>query len=182
VLVKNAVTGTGAGTGAGTAALPLSTTANIYVAGSNADNLGNQLGGWSVTWQGGSGNTDVGTTIYQGMQADAPNAHFTYSVDASAPTTGYNVGVVVVGETPYAEGVGDVGNGKTLDLTAADKAAVDKVCAAMKCVVLVVSGRPMNIVPIQAEAGSTRRARAPGAGRRSRAPRWPSTSKTSAAW
>ncbi|HZU57697.1 MAG TPA: carbohydrate binding domain-containing protein [Actinocrinis sp.] len=136
------------------AALPLSPTADIYLAGSNADNLGNQLGGWTVTWQGASGNTDVGTTVYQGMQADAPNAHITYSQDASAPMTGSNVGVVVVGETPYAEGVGDVGNGHTLDLTAADKNAVDKVCAAMKCVVLVVSGRPMNIAPIQAEANA----------------------------
>jgi beta-glucosidase len=68
--------------------------------------------------------------------------------------TGSDVGVVVVGETPYAEGVGDVGNGKTVDLSAADKAAVDKVCAAMRCVVLIVSGRPMNIVPIQSEANA----------------------------
>ena len=42
---------------------------------------------------------------------------------------GYDVGVVVVGETPYAEGIGDVGNGNDLELTDADKAAVDKVCA-----------------------------------------------------
>jgi beta-glucosidase len=67
---------------------------------------------------------------------------------------GSNVGVVVVGETPYAEGVGDIGNGRTDDLSAADKAAVDKVCAAMKCVVLVVSGRPMNIASIQGEANA----------------------------
>ncbi|WP_051450445.1 glycoside hydrolase family 3 N-terminal domain-containing protein [Actinospica robiniae] len=151
VLLKNAVS-----TATGTAALPLSATANIYVAGSNANDLGNQLGGWSVTWQGGSGNnTDVGTTILQGMQADAPNAHITYSADASAPMTGSDVGVVVVGETPYAEGVGDVGNGsRTVDLSAGDKAAVDKVCAAMRCVVLIVSGRPMNIAPIQSEANA----------------------------
>lgn len=149
VLLKNAVSAT-----TKTAALPLSPTANIYVAGSNADNLGNQAGGWTVTWQGGSGNTDVGTTILQGMKADAPNAHITYSANASAPTAGSDVGVVVVGETPYAEGVGDVGNGKTLDLSAADKTAVDKVCAAMPCVVLIVSGRPMNIAPIQAEANT----------------------------
>jgi len=148
VLLKNSADSTGM------RALPLSPTATIYLAGSNADNLGDQLGGWTVTWQGASGDTDVGTTIYQGMQADAPNAHITYSADASAPMTGSNIGVVVVGETPYAEGVGDVGNGHTLDLTAADKNAVDKVCAAMKCVVLVVSGRPMNIAPIQAEANA----------------------------
>jgi beta-glucosidase len=58
---------------------------------------------------------------------------------------GYDVGVVVVGEKPYAEGIGDVGNGHDLLLTDADKAAVGKVCAAMKCVVLVVSGRPQVV-------------------------------------
>ncbi|CAM5697848.1 hypothetical protein SCALM49S_03545 [Streptomyces californicus] len=55
------------------------------------------------------------------------------------------MGVVVVGETPYAEGVGDVGNGHDLELSAADRAAVDTVCAAMKCAVLVVSGRPQLV-------------------------------------
>jgi beta-glucosidase len=71
--------------------------------------------------------------------------------------------VVVVGETPYAEGFGDVGgpqwaydpgdNGvprpaKTMLLSDADRVAVRKVCAAtVKCVVLVVSGRPMIINP-----------------------------------
>jgi beta-glucosidase len=132
----------------------LSSSASIYVAGSNADDLGNQTGGWTVTWQGASGNHDIGTTIFQGMQADAPNAHFTFSADASAPMAGSDVGVVVIGERPYAEGVGDIGNGHTDDLSAADKAAVDKVCAAMKCVVLVVSGRPMNIASIQGEANA----------------------------
>ncbi|RPK90854.1 Periplasmic beta-glucosidase precursor [Streptomyces sp. ADI98-10] len=68
-----------------------------------------------------------------------------YSRDASAATDGYDVGVVVVGETPYAEGIGDVGNGHDLELTPADQAAVDKVCAAMKCAVLIVSGRPQLI-------------------------------------
>ena len=55
------------------------------------------------------------------------------------------MGVVVVGETPYAEGVGDVGNGNDLVLSAADRAAVDKVCGAMKCAVLIVSGRPQLV-------------------------------------
>jgi beta-glucosidase len=135
--------------------LPLKANAKVYVAGSNADNIGNQTGGWTITWQGSSSSPETGgTTILAGLKADAPGATFTYSADASADLTGSTVGVVVVGETPYAEGIGDVGNGKTLDLTAADRAAVDKVCAAMKCVVLVVSGRPMNIAPIQAEASA----------------------------
>ncbi|MET7685523.1 glycoside hydrolase family 3 N-terminal domain-containing protein [Streptomyces sp. NPDC005423] len=123
--------------------LPLKTSQKVYVAGSNADDLGNQTGGWTITWQGSSGTATTGTTILQGMRNAGGDV--TYSKDASAPTGGYDVGVVVVGETPYAEGVGDVGNGNDLTLTPADQAAVDKVCAAMKCAVLVVSGRPQLI-------------------------------------
>ncbi|MFE7858940.1 glycoside hydrolase family 3 N-terminal domain-containing protein [Streptomyces sp. NPDC057403] len=122
--------------------LPLRKNQKVYVAGSNADDLGNQTGGWTITWQGASGTHTQGTTILDAMRKDGD---VTYSKDASAPTSGYDVGVVVVGETPYAEGVGDVGNGHDLQLSAADKAAVDKVCAAMRCAVLIVSGRPQLI-------------------------------------
>ncbi|MFF9022663.1 glycoside hydrolase family 3 protein [Streptomyces eurythermus] len=123
--------------------LPLKKTQKVYVAGSNADDIGNQTGGWTVTWQGSSGNIVPGTTILQGLRK--AGGQVTYSKDASAPTGGYDVGVVVVGETPYAEGAGDVGNGHDLTLSAADQAAVDKVCAAMECAVLIVSGRPQLI-------------------------------------
>ncbi|MGW3458546.1 glycoside hydrolase family 3 protein [Streptomyces olivaceoviridis] len=123
--------------------LPLKKSEKVYVAGSNADDIGNQTGGWTLTWQGASGNTVPGTTVLQGLREAGGDV--TYSKDASAPTGGYDVGVVVVGETPYAEGVGDVGNGHSLSLSAADQAAVDKVCAAMKCAVLVVSGRPQLV-------------------------------------
>ncbi|MFF0558632.1 glycoside hydrolase family 3 N-terminal domain-containing protein [Streptomyces sp. NPDC004266] len=126
--------------------LPLDPGQNVYVAGSNADDLGNQAGGWTVTWQGASGRTTTGTTILEAMRKSAgPGTTLTYSQDATAPTAGHDVGVVVVGETPYAEGVGDVGNGHDLELSAADRAAVDRVCAAMPCAVLVVSGRPQLI-------------------------------------
>ncbi|MFF7332594.1 glycoside hydrolase family 3 N-terminal domain-containing protein [Streptomyces sp. NPDC008150] len=125
--------------------LPLKKNQKVYVAGSNADDIGNQTGGWTVTWQGSSGAITDGTTILQGMRDAAPNATIDYSKDASADTSGYDVGVVVVGETPYAEGIGDVGNGNDLVLTAADRAAVDTVCGAMKCAVLVVSGRPQLV-------------------------------------
>ncbi|MEV0640284.1 glycoside hydrolase family 3 N-terminal domain-containing protein [Streptomyces sp. NPDC050619] len=123
--------------------LPLKPTQKVYVAGSNADDIGNQTGGWTVTWQGSSGDITPGTTILEGMRKTGGDV--TYSKDASAPVTGHDVGVVVVGETPYAEGMGDVGNGHDLELSAADQAAVDKVCGAMKCAVLIVSGRPQLI-------------------------------------
>jgi beta-glucosidase len=125
--------------------LPLKKSQKVYVAGSNADDIGNQTGGWTITWQGSSGAITEGTTILEGLQKAGGGGNVTYSKDASASTAGYDVGVVVVGETPYAEGVGDVGNGNDLELTAADKAAVDKVCGAIKCVVLTVSGRPQLV-------------------------------------
>ncbi|MEU4026847.1 glycoside hydrolase family 3 protein [Streptomyces anulatus] len=128
------------------AVLPLEPDQKVYVAGSNADDIGNQAGGWTISWQGSSGKTTTGTTILEGMKKAARSPEsVTYSRDASAATDGHDIGVVVVGETPYAEGIGDVGNGHDLELTAADKAAVDKVCAAMKCAVLIVSGRPQLI-------------------------------------
>ncbi|MBE1586088.1 glycoside hydrolase family 3 N-terminal domain-containing protein [Nonomuraea angiospora] len=124
--------------------LPLRRDARIYVAGSNADDIGNQTGGWTITWQGSSGPITPGTTVLSAIRSRASSV--TYSRDASADLAGHDVGVVVVGETPYAEGQGDVGRaGRTLDLSAADRAAIDKVCGAMKCAVLVVSGRPLQL-------------------------------------
>lgn len=126
--------------------LPLAKDASVYVAGSNADDLGHQMGGWTISWQGGSGDTTEGTTILEGIREVAPDAEVTYSADASAPMDGADVGVVVVGEPPYAEGIGDVGNnGRSLELPAADRAAIDAVCGAMPCVVLVVAGRPQLV-------------------------------------
>jgi beta-glucosidase len=146
--------------------LPFSRKADVYVAGSNADNIGNQAGGWTLTWQGGSTNVIPGTTILDGVR-QATSGNVTYSADASAPIDRKALGIVVVGETPYAEGFGDVGgpqwaydpgdNGvprpvKDMQLSAADKAAVDKVCAAAdKCAVVVVSGRPLILDRAQRE-------------------------------
>jgi beta-glucosidase len=125
-------------------ALPLRPSEHVYVAGVNANDIGNQAGGWTVTWQGSSGDTIPGTTILRGIEKYDPNV--TYSADASAPTSGYDVGVVVIGETPYAEGVGDVGNGHTLNISDTDRATIDRVCGAIKtCVVLDVAGRPQII-------------------------------------
>jgi beta-glucosidase len=135
--------------------LPLSGREKLYVAGSNADDIGSQAGGWTVAWQGLSGDIIPGNTILEGIREVAPDAEVTYSEDASAPTAGSDVGIVVVGETPYAEGFGDVGgplwqdNGvprepKTMRLSDADRAAVDRVCGSIgECVVVVVSGRPL---------------------------------------
>jgi beta-glucosidase len=145
--------------------LPLRRKGDVYVAGSNADNIGNQAGGWTLTWQGGSTNQIPGSTVLQGIKDTVRRGTVTYSADASAPIAPGQNGVVVVGETPYAEGYGDVGGPlwasdpgdnnvprpvKDMQLSTADKAAVDKVCAAtVTCTVVVVSGRPLIIDPQQ---------------------------------
>ncbi|CAA9398208.1 MAG: GH3, partial [uncultured Quadrisphaera sp.] len=139
--------------------LPLAGDAPLYVAGRNADDLGNQIGGWSITWQGQSGEHTEGTTVLEGIREVAPDAEVTFSADASAPVDPESTGVVVVGETPYSEGFGDVGGPqwaydpadnevprepKTMELREEDRAVVDEVCEqAARCVVLVVSGRPL---------------------------------------
>jgi beta-glucosidase len=143
-------------------ALPLSTRGDVYVAGRNADDIGNQAGGWTIQWQGVSGDDLPGTTILEGIEQVAPRADVTFSEDASASMEGADVGVVVVGETPYAEGFGDIDGPewqfgdpelreeKSLELQAEDQAVIDRVCSAIEtCVVLVVSGRPQVIAPDQ---------------------------------
>jgi len=144
--------------------LPLSKHAKVYVAGRNADNMGNQTGGWTLSWQGASGqHRSPGNTILDGIRQTG--ADVTFSADGSAPVGDADVAVVAVGETPYAEGPGDVGGPqwaydpedggvprepKSMDLQPVDRDVIDRVCGAVaKCVVLVVSGRPQVIAPAQ---------------------------------
>ena len=141
--------------------LPLSKmTRRIHVAGRNADDLGNQCGGWTITWQGGSGAITTGTTILQGMRvAVLGGASVTYSRDGSG-AEGADVGVVVVGETPYAEGLGDRTD---LSLSAEDVAAVRAVHAArVPTVVVLVSGRPLLLGSILGDADAILAAWLPG--------------------
>jgi len=123
-------------------ALPLSkTAARIHVAGKSADDIGNQCGGWTVSWQGESGPvTTGGTTILAAMRAAAGEGRITYSKDGSG-AAGADVGVVVVGETPYAEYKGDRDD---LSLAQEDRDAIANVKkAGIPVVVVVVSGRPL---------------------------------------
>jgi beta-glucosidase len=147
--------------------LPVRGRGDVYVAGANADNIGNQTGGWTLTWQGGSTNVVPGTTVLDGIREHV-RGDVTFSADASAPVPKGAVGIVVVGETPYAEGFGDVfgpqwafdpgDNGvprpvQDMQLSAADRTAVDRVCAAARrCVVVVVSGRPLILERTQLRA------------------------------
>jgi beta-glucosidase-like glycosyl hydrolase len=143
--------------------LPLAADASVYVAGSGADSLGRQLGGWTASWQGSVEAVTEGTSIIAGMQEVAPNAAITFSEHASEPIGDADVGVVVVAEDPYAEGVGDAGAGEhDMAVSEADAAAIDTVCAAVDCVVIVVSGRPIELTSHLAEVDALVAAWLPG--------------------
>jgi beta-glucosidase len=126
-------------------ALPLrKTLARIHVAGKSADDIGNQCGGWTIEWQGKSGNvTPGGTTILKAVQNTVSQAtKVTFSRDGSG-ANGADVGIVVIGETPYAEGVGDK---EDLSLAAEDVMAISNLKrAGIPVVAVLLSGRPMII-------------------------------------
>src|ERR1700752_864173 len=116
----------------------------IHVAGKSADDIGNQCGGWTISWQGKSGqNTTGGATILKAVQETvSPGTKVTYSKDGS-DAVGADVGIVVIGETPYAEWMGDRQN---LELPAEDVAVGEKMKqAGLPLVVVLISGRPIII-------------------------------------
>jgi len=124
--------------------LPLSKDlGHIHVAGKNADDLGNQCGGWTISWQGESGPLTKGTTIYEAIQvAVSSYTNVTYSKNGSG-AKGADVGLVVIGETPYAEMEGDQ---ESLALDKKDLAAIDRIRkVGVPVVVIIVSGRPLII-------------------------------------
>ncbi|HYO25203.1 MAG TPA: glycoside hydrolase family 3 protein, partial [Lacipirellulaceae bacterium] len=124
------------------AALPLARDgARIHVAGRGADDIGIQCGGWTIEWQGKAGNvTPGGTTILAAIRQAAGSADVTHSADGSG-AVGADVAVVVVGELPYAEGVGD---DPDLALADEDLATIRRAKEAGVPVVLVLlSGRPL---------------------------------------
>ncbi len=128
-------------------ALPLARSGGkIFVAGKNADDLGNQSGGWTVEWQGASGNTyPGGTTILAGIRSTVGSAAtVTYSRDGSGIDSSYRVAVAVIGETPYAEGKGDRPEGLALDDE--DTALLARLKASgVPTVAVLVSGRPLDV-------------------------------------
>jgi beta-glucosidase len=140
--------------------LPLSRQAKrIHVAGKSANDLGNQCGGWTITWQGKSGSPTQGTTLLAALQQGARDANVTFSRDGSG-AAGADVAVVVVGETPYAEFFGDR---EDLSLAKEDLEAVAAVKkSGVPTVVVLLSGRPMILGDALAHADAFLAAWLPG--------------------
>jgi len=124
----------------------------VFVAGEAADDIGIQCGGWTIEWQGKSGAITDGTTIREAIENTvSANVQAQYNrfgkfdriTDANGNPAIADIGIVVVGEKPYAEGVGDRAD---LSLTEADANLVQRVRErSKKLIVILISGRPMII-------------------------------------
>ncbi len=170
-------------------ALPLRRGARILVTGRNAHDRGRQCGGFTVEWQGISGNERVpgGTSIWEGIRDVAPGSVLCGNGGAVAEADDFDTAVVVIGERPYAEGVGDIRDpspvrpganhlpagpgvlmpyGQTLELATLhpeDLATIRRLAArGIHVVTVLISGRPLVVDAELAESAAFVAAWLPG--------------------
>ncbi|KAL8263185.1 hypothetical protein R6Q59_024561 [Mikania micrantha] len=123
-------------------------TSKILVAGSHADNIGYQCGGWTIEWQGVSGNITAGTTILSAVKKSVePSTQVIYNENPSQDflkSNNFDYAIIVVGEPPYAETFGDSSN---LTIPEPGPSTIKNVCGSVKCVVVLITGRPVVVQP-----------------------------------
>ena len=134
--------------------LPLSPSSHVVVTGPSADSMTNQLGGWSVSWQGVFGAGHVccmgpenqippGTTVKQGVLGDDTHAVFAPDLKAALGDSTASAYVVAVGEKAYAEGLGD---NPAPQLPADQQALIAALEGSGKpVIVVVIAGRPVGL-------------------------------------
>ena len=145
--------------------LPLPVNANVVVTGPSADSVSNQMGGFSVSWQGvfGAGHTccmgppdqiPPATTVLEGLQVTGTNVVSVPTDQTVTPvqvaaavsaTTSADAVVAVVGERAYAEGLGD---NPTPALPADQQSLIAALQATGKpVIVVIIAGRPLGLGP-----------------------------------
>ncbi len=139
-------------------ALPLAKNKSLLVAGSKAADLGSQCGGWTMGWNGTTGTITAGTTILDALRRHVTRGTpVTHSASASGTADAV---VVVVGETPYAESMGDK---SSLYLSDADRSAVANARKSGKPVItVIISGRPLILDDVGANSDAIVAAWLPG--------------------
>ena len=129
--------------------LPLPPTSLVLVAGPAADDIGRQSGGWTLTWQGTENTNDDfpgATSIWTGIQRTVEAAGGEAVLCQGCAYSGElpDAAIYVTGETPYAEGLGDV---PSLEYSPADKSDVELMgrlrAAGIPVVTIFLSGRPL---------------------------------------
>jgi beta-glucosidase len=151
-------------------ALPLSKeTPIIFVAGEGANDLGLQSGGWTLEWQGKPGNDNEGTTIFSGIKATVNSGtqveynragDFSEFKGSDGNPLIADVGIVVLAEEPYAEGVGDRAD---ISLNHFENNLITHMKEQSKIVIVIlISGRPRVITEQLPLAEAWVAARLPG--------------------
>ena len=129
--------------------LPLAPSSLVLVAGPAADDIGRQSGGWTLTWQGTENTNDDfpgATSIWTGIQRTVEAAGGEAVLCQGCAYSGElpDAAIYVTGETPYAEGLGDV---PSLEYSPADKSDVELMgrlrAAGIPVVTIFLSGRPL---------------------------------------
>ncbi|MFT5675966.1 MAG: beta-glucosidase [Paraglaciecola sp.] len=134
------------------AILPLSKTAKVIVVGSHANNIPYQCGGWTKKWQGAHLDlynsperpVEGATSILDGIKNVIGEANV---IDAgiSGMSDLADVAIIVVGETPYAEGIGDRPAAELVLSEESRKLIKTYHDAGKKVVTLLISGRPLLV-------------------------------------
>ncbi|MED6109994.1 hypothetical protein PIB30_038805 [Stylosanthes scabra] len=129
--------------------LPLDRKAKrILVAGTHADDLGFQCGGWTKTWYGSTGRITIGTTILDAVKATVgAETEVIYEKVPSKDTINrseFSFAIVAVGEPPYAESLGDNSELK-IPFNGAD--IISLVAEKIPTLVILISGRPLLLEP-----------------------------------
>jgi beta-glucosidase len=115
----------------------------ILVAGQGANDIGMQAGGWTIEWQGKTGNITPGATILDGIKAAVSSDTKVQYSSTGIFNEKAELGIVVIGEQPYAEGSGDR---NMLNLSGGDITAIKGIRAQVtKLVVIILAGRPLVI-------------------------------------
>lgn len=115
---------------------------HLVVVGPAANDLGMQCGGWTITWQGRAGDvTPGGTTLLTAIRAAVSHAtQVTFSADGTG-IQGADAVIVVLGERPYAEMLGDRASLKLSD--AQLELLRNAKQGGAPVVTLLMAGRPM---------------------------------------
>ncbi|XP_044970665.1 beta-glucosidase BoGH3B-like [Hordeum vulgare subsp. vulgare] len=129
--------------------LPLAKNAKrILVTGTHADNIGYQCGGWTIAWNGDSGKITLGTSILEAIQESVEvETEIVYDecpIEATIEAGNFSYAVVVVGEDPYSESVGDRTD---LSIPFNGSDLITRVASKVPTLVILISGRPLVIEP-----------------------------------
>lgn len=135
--------------------LPIQQGTRVILTGSAANDLEKQSGGWNLTWQGDENTLSDfpgATTVKMGLEAALDSDNVCYDPELTGNLQSGDTAIVVFGEDPYAEMMGDIKAWQSLEFSklkrsyAGDCEKITKLHkAGVKVVSIFFSGRPLYL-------------------------------------